>query len=319
MDEHVTGDTETGDTLRVTDWEGFVGQPQLKNRLRLHIDAATKTGRVLDHVLLEGFAGAGKTTLAHLIAEELCTDIEVVQMPVKPRILAGLLRQFDGGVMFLDEIHRLTKSGQEDLLSVLTEGYMQLDHGRKIYSSEYLCIIGATTEPDKVIKPLRDRFPIKPRFVDYNDTEMGTIVAGMADKVGVELDDVTAMGLGASCGGVPRVARDLVFAARDLTAMELDVTVRNVLDLCEIDEDGLNADHSEYMRIMDQCGGIGVGLKTLSTLMQLPENTIRELERLLMKKGFLALEKPGRELTNKGFRKVNPGRYKTKEAHAGTH
>lgn len=307
-------ETVTGDLLRADSWDAFQGQPRLKARLRLHIDAAIKSDRILDHLLLEGPSGYGKTTLATIVADELSCEIEYVQMPIKPKVLAGLIRQFDGGVLFLDEIHRASRAQQEDLLPLLTEGFVQLDHGRRIYASEYLCVIGATTEPQKMITPLRNRFPIRPRFVDYDDQEMGAIVAGMGEKIGLEFTPEDAVALGAACIGVPRVARDLVYAARDLTAMGLDVTVANVLDLCEIDEDGLNADHTAYLRTMNSCGGLGVGLPTIMTLMQLAEPTVREIERVLMKKGLLALEKTGRELTNKGFRKVNPERYKRASA-----
>lgn len=297
--------TVTDEPLRPETWSGYVGQQRMKDRLRIHIDAALKDGRSLNHILLAGAPGYGKTTLGHLIADELCLDIEVINMPIKPRAFLGLIRSWDGGVLVLDEIHRGTKAQQEDLMPLLYEGYMQLSNGRRIHAPEMLTIIGCTTEPDKVIAPLRERFPIRPRFVDYNDEQMGMIVQGMAAKVGVGFSQPDMVRLGKACGGTPRTSEMLMYAARDLKSKyETDPTVEAVLHMCDIDDDGLTADHIAYLDIVNDCGGFGVGLTTITTLMRLPDATIREIERLLLKRAFISLEKTGRELAPNGHRKI---------------
>lgn len=296
-------DTEidTGDILRVDSWDGYVGQQALKDRLRVHIDAALRDERRLDHILLEAPPGYGKTSMAQIVADELYLDVEVVKMPIKTKALANLVRRFDGGVIVLDEIHRGSKAQQEDLLPLLEQDFVQLDTGRKIYGNPFTTYIGCTTEPSRVIKPLRDRFPIRPRYRDYTDAEMATIIIGMGEKIGVQFTPEQAAGLGGACAGTPRQARTLVLAARDLHSTD----PASILAMCEIDEDGLTADHVAYLQTVDDCGGIGVGLPTINTMLQLPEPTIREIERLLLKRGLIQLEKTGRELTNKGFAKVN--------------
>jgi Holliday junction DNA helicase RuvB len=292
----------TGDVLRVHTWGGYVGQEIVKSRLRIHIDAALRDDRALDHILLEAPPGYGKTSLAQIVAAEIGAECTVVKMPLKAKALASLIRRWTGGVLVLDEIHRGSRSQQEDLLPLIEEGFISGDNGRQIYIDPMTTIIACTTEPDKVIAPLRDRFPIKPRFSEYTDTEMGTIITGMGAMIGITFPRAAANHLGGACAGTPRQARDLVVAARDLQTTKPAA----ILAMCEIDEDGLTRDHMNYLRCVDACGGIGVGLNTIVTLMRLPDAYIREIESLLLRRDLLSLQRTGRELTNKGFAKVHP-------------
>lgn len=294
----------SGDVLRVDTWDGYIGQDKVKSRLKIHMDAAMRDLRPLDHVLLEAPPGYGKTSLAQIIATEAEQDCMVVKMPLKPKALLSLVRRFTGGVLVLDEIHRGSRAQQEDLLPLVEEGFVASDNGRQIWIDGYTTIIGCTTEPDKVISPLRDRFPIKPRFDSYSDEQMGQIIIGMGAKVGVEFPEAEATILGGACAGTPRQARDLVIAARDLRTTDPEA----ILSMCEIDEDGLTRDHMDYLKVIDQCGGIGVGLSTIVTLVRLPDAYVREIERLLIQRDLLSLQKTGRELTNRGFAKVHPNR-----------
>lgn len=298
-------DTDTsGDVLRVDTWDGYIGQEVVKSRLRIHIDAALRDDRCLDHILLEAPPGYGKTSLAGIVARESHLECTIVKMPLKTRALMSLVRRFTGGVLVLDEIHRGTRSQQEDLLPLIEEGFVAGDNGRQIWINEYTTIIAATTEPDKVIAPLRDRFPIKPRFSEYTDSEMGLIIIGMGERLGIKFKATEANHLGGACAGTPRQARDLVIAARDLQT----TNPTKILAMCDIDEDGLTRDHMEYLRVVDDCGGIGVGLNTIVTMMRLPDAYIREIERLLLKRDLLSLQRTGRELTNKGFAKMHPNK-----------
>lgn len=292
----------TGDLLRVNEWSSYVGQDRIKARLRTHIEAALADDRMPDHMLFEAPPGYGKTSLAIIIAEEMFAEVKVIKMPMSTKALSAVLRRWDGGVLVLDEIHRGSRKEQEELLPLLEEGYVSMPNGRRTYMSPDTTIVGTTTEPDKVIAPLRDRFPIRPRFVDYTNAEMGRIVKGMGEKIKIKFSEAEARALGAACAGTPRQARGLVLSARDLRT----TNAAKILDMVEIDPDGLTAEHKHYLHIVDDAGGIGVGLATITTLMQLPTSTIRDLERLLLKRGFLTLEKTGRELTNAGFAKVRP-------------
>ncbi len=292
----------TGDLLRVDEWSSYVGQDRIKARLRTHIEAAIVDDRMPDHILFEAPPGYGKTSLAIIIADEMGAEVEVLKMPVTTRALSAVLRDWDGGVLVFDEIHRGSRKEQEDLLPLLEEGFVAMPTGRRTYMSPDTTIVGTTTEPDKVIAPLRDRFPIRPRFVDYTDAEMAQIVRGMGKKIKIRFSTDEARALGAACAGTPRQARGLVLAARDLRT----TNAAKILDMVEIDPEGLTAEHMHYLRSVDSAGGIGVGLATITTLMQLPVSTIRDLERLLLKRRFLTLENTGRKLTNAGFAKVRP-------------
>src|SRR5688572_22025816 len=130
MDEPI----DSGDILRASSWDEYVGQERLKRRLDLHVTAANETDRMLEHVLLEGPPGFGKTTIARIVAERTGHEFRELKMPVAPKVLASLLREWDGGILFLDEIHAGSKREQELLLPLLEEGYLQMPNGRRVYA-----------------------------------------------------------------------------------------------------------------------------------------------------------------------------------------
>lgn len=295
-------DAVRGEPLPDLRWSDFVGQTALKERLSLHIQAAVAQERMLDHVLLAGPPGFGKSTLAQIIARELNDPYTALTMPVKPVTMLAHLRQFTGGVLVLDEIHQASPAEQHQLLNLLDFGTFTLANGRRV-TVEKLTIVGATTNPEKLIAPLYDRFPIKPAFVDYTDDDMGTIVMLMAEKVGLELDADIAIALGRATGGTPRHARQLVFAARDLACNGRAIVVDDVLAICGVQSDGLTAQHVEYLNVLaDQ--GDQAGLATLSSLLRLHPSTVAEVERLLLKRKLVAIGAGGRELTQAGSTRI---------------
>lgn len=282
---------------RPTTWNEYVGQTKLKTRLMTHIAAAKASGRYLDHLLLAGPPGIGKTTLARLVAQEREHPFESMVMPVKIQVLHQIGRKFHG-VLFLDEVHRLPSKVQEELLSFLEDNYFQLSNGSRLETS--LTVVGATTEPGDIIPPLYDRFVLKPMFEPYSEVEMEQMVAGMAKRENVKLTKELTTGLAGAAAGIPRNARSLVLAARALHDSKQTVNVIAVLDLAGLTADGLSESHVEYLRILDALGG-KAGLSPIATVLRLHPKVVTELERLLLEKECITFTSSGRELTGDGY------------------
>ena len=284
-------------------WDEFIGQERLKYQLQTHTAAAFAQHRPLSHVLLAGPPGFGKTTLSRLIAEAMTDPLVELQMPISRKFLVHHFRMFEGGVMFLDEIHALSRKDQEILLPVLEQGSIFDDRGRE-FLIPFLTVVAATTERDKLIKPLHDRFPIRPDFVPYTDVELGAIVARMAERAEVTIDVKMAHDLGKASAGVPRMARHFVAAARDLDALDRPVTTEDILELCGVDPDGLTIQHREYLKVLASQPEGMAGEKTIEMVLQSPTGVIRDLERVLLKRQLIEYTRGGRQLTAEGIAKV---------------
>jgi holliday junction DNA helicase RuvB len=285
------------DNFRPQTFDAYVGQEQMKEVLAVHIDGALDRFVPLEHVLLHGPPGCGKTTVASIIASELDMEFMSYVMPIKEQLLRRIVAGFDGVVLF-DEIHRLSTKQQESLLPLIEDGYIQMDHGG-IIEAGALTIIGATTELDKIIKPLYDRFQIKPAFDPYTDEEMGQIVQNMAVKIGVEFDFETAKVLGRATGGVPRNAKAIVNMARDLGTTDPGP----ILKMCRLTPDGLTENHVRYLEVLKDCGGTA-GIEIIGAHIGLHKAVIIDLERLLVDRGMIEYSKQGRMLAPAGYKQT---------------
>lgn len=293
------------DTLRPQSWDEYIGQKRVKRELGIRIDAALQEDRALDPILLMAPPGVGKTSLAGMIAERAEEALIILTMPVTTKYLVSVMLDWEGAVLF-DEIHRCSTKEQETLLPLLEFGYIQDGHRR--IDSHFHAIIGATTERQKLIEPLIDRFPVRPDFDEYTDDEMAKIVQGMARKLDIDMSFDVARSFGVAATGTPRKARQFVQAYRDLrVTMEGNPSVDDVLNLCRTTSDGLTLRHIRYMETLKALGGTK-GIEVLSNLLRESTSELKEIERLLVDKGYLSYGERGRELTSEGMRRIRAER-----------
>lgn len=286
-------------TRRPETWDSYIGQDKLRRRLEYAVLSSIERGEGLPPILLHGPPGSGKTTLAKLIAGLRGHPIVETIAPIPDRLLTRIVSTHNG-VLFIDEVHRTPVKDQERLLPLLEDGYIQDGRGREIHAVG-LSIVAATTEGDKIIAPLYDRFRIKPPFEPYTPEQLTEIVKQMAGFEGLNVSDEWASGIAAACLGVPRNAKSLIEMARDLSVSHGTLEpVERVLTEAGVTEHGLNQNHQQYVATLMENGGLA-GLSTISQLMTLPAGQIERLEVDLIRAGFLTRTPSGRELTSEGF------------------
>ena len=306
--------------LRPPAFGDFTGQRKTVERLQVMVGAARKRSDVLNHILLSGPPGLGKTTLAHILGHEMGTAVRITSGPVveKPGDLAGMLTNLErGDILFIDEIHRIPKTVEEYLYSAM-EDYridIMLDQGPNARSVRLdiprFTLVGATTRTGLLTAPLRSRFTLQTRLNYYDRSDLVTITQRTCKLLGVEIDLGGADEIAGRARGTPRILNNLIAFARDYTEQRADgrinrETAAAALELLEIDQFGLDEMDKRILRVMgENYKGGPVGLGTIAVAAGEEQHTLEEVhEPYLIQEGYLQRTAQGRVLTPKGFEVV---------------
>ncbi|MBT8392110.1 MAG: Holliday junction branch migration DNA helicase RuvB [Ignavibacteria bacterium] len=312
-------------TLRPSDLNEFVGQKKITENLNVFISAAQKRKEALDHTLLTGPPGLGKTTLAYIIAHEMNVKLKITSGPVleKPGDLAGILTNLEErSVLFIDEIHRLSPVVEEYLYSAM-EDYkidIMIESGPNARSVQLTLpkytLVGATTRTGMLTSPLRDRFGIRFRLDYYEANDLKNIVQRSAGILQIKLDEDASIELARRSRGTPRIANRLLRRTRDFAdyanKKKIDIeTSHKALTALEVDEFGLDEmDKEIILAIIEKYNGGPVGLNTLSVAVNEDPGTIEEVyEPFLIQQGFIQRTPRGREATALAYKRFGKNKF----------
>jgi holliday junction DNA helicase RuvB len=313
----LTPEDDLDQSLRPRKLSEFVGQPRVKEQLEIFIDAAKRRGEALDHVLLAGPPGLGKTSLAQIVASELAVPFVHTAGPALERkgdVAAYLTALEPRSVFFVDEIHRLPPALEETFYPAMEDQKLPITVGSGAGASVVtlnlpaFTLVGATTRAGLLTTPLRDRFGVTHRLDLYDTTELATIVTRSAGILGASIDQGGAETIARRSRGTPRVANRLLKRVRDFAEVRhagaIDATIAAAaLDLLEVDHEGLDRLDREILRsICEKFDGGPVGLSTLAIVVSEEEDTLEDVyEPYLLQKGFIKRTPRGRVATSKAY------------------